>query len=486
MSAFVIEGGTVVTAEGLVKADVAVSDGLVVALGRNLAGASDIVVDAEGKLVLPGCVDTHTHMEAPHNDLDSPAEEAVTCDDFRDGTIAAAVGGTTTIVDFATQAPDQTLAEARAQWEAKLIDRPPAVHVGLHMIVTSLDFDGADDELASLCEAGITSYKLFLAYKESPLWVDDSMLFRVAQVAARAGALVMAHCENGGAIEVLQQQALARGETDPIYHARTRPPQTEAEAIARVATLCQTAGAPAFVMHVSCREAVEAIAHARRAGARIWGETCPHYLAFSEDVMLQGGLEAAKYLVTPPLRPAEHHDALWRALADGTLSVVSTDHCPYLTKWKAAAGNFLEIPNGAPGVENRLEVMYELAVRQGRLDVSRLVDLLSTTPARLFGMFPQKGTIAVGSDADIVIFNPARRKVITATQEMSKCDYSLYEGMQLAGSVETVFFRGEQIVENGRYAAGREHGAFLPRGRFGDRQRAPSVYAHPAPAWTVQ
>ena len=299
MSTVVIEGGTIVTAAGQALADVAIADGQIVAIGRNLAGASDAVLDATGKLVLPGCVDMHTHMEAPHNDADSPGDAPVTCDDYRDGTIAAAVGGTTTIVDFATQAQGTTLTDTRVEWLTKLADRPPAVDVGLHMIVTSLDFDGADDDLAALCEEGITSYKLFLAYKESPLWVDDNTLFRVAQVASRAGALVMGHCQNGGAIEVLQQQALARGDTDAIWHARTRPPLTEAEAITRFGTLCHLAGAPAYVMHVTCREAVEALTLARRSGMSIWGETCPQYLAFSEHVMSEGGLEAAKYIVKP-------------------------------------------------------------------------------------------------------------------------------------------------------------------------------------------
>jgi dihydropyrimidinase len=328
-------------------------------------------------------------------------------------------------------------------------------------------FDGAEDDLGDQCDAGVTSFKLFLAYKESPLWVDDDTIFRVAQVAARAGGLVMAHCENGGAIEVLQRQALARGDTEAIWHARTRPPLTEAEAILRVGALTATAGAPAYVMHVSCREAIEAIGTARGAGARIWGETCPQYLAFTEDVMHEDGVEAAKYLVTPPLRPKGHQEALWRALRDGALSVISTDHCPYLTKWKAAAQDFLSVPNGAPGVENRLEVIYELGVRQGRIDVARMVDLVATTPARLYGMYPRKGTLAVGSDADIVIFDPARAKTITAEREMSKCDYSLYEGMEVAGSVQTVFFKGTQIVQDGVYVAPRELGGFLARERFG-------------------
>lgn len=472
MTTVVIEGGRVITGEGQVDADVAISDGKVVALGRGLASGSDSVVDASGKLVLPGCVDMHTHMEAPHNDLDAPADEAVTCDDYRDGTIAAAVGGTTTIVDFATQSPGVSFTDTLSAWQARLADRPPAVDVGLHMIVTDMDFDDAQADLEGMPEAGVPSFKLFLAYKESPLFVDDGTIFRVAQAAAAAGGLVMAHCENGSSIEVLQQQALARGDISAIWHARTRPPVTESEAIARVAALCALAGAPAYVMHVSCREAVEAIATVKRSGGRMWGETCPQYLAFSEEVLLRERVEAAKYLVTPPPRPPEHQEVIWQALRTGTLSIVSTDHCPYLTKWKAAARNFYETPNGAPGVENRLEVMYELGVAQGRLRPERLIQLLCAAPAQLFGMYPQKGTIAVGSDADIVIFDPNRPKTISAETEMSKCDYSLYEGFDVAASVQSVFFRGEAIVQDGKYVAQSEHGAFLARQRFlapGDR-----------------
>ena len=295
-----------------------------------------------------------------------PSDAAVTCDGFLDGTIAAAVGGTTTIVDFATQSPGTTFRDTLQQWRQRLLDRPPAIDVGFHMIVTDMNHSDAEHDLASICDEGVTSYKLFLAYKESPLWVDDSTLFRVAQVAAKSGALVMAHAENGGAIEVLQQQALQRGDIAPIWHSRTRPVRTESEAIARVATLCAIAEAPAYIMHVSCREAAEMVAQQKARGARLWAETCPHYLAFTEDVLLQEWSEAAKYLVTPPIRPKGHAEALWSALRAGTLSIVSTDHCPYLMRWKNAATDFFTIPNGVPGVENRLEVMYELGVRQGR------------------------------------------------------------------------------------------------------------------------
>ncbi|HVU76866.1 MAG TPA: dihydropyrimidinase [Gaiellaceae bacterium] len=468
MNRLLITGGEVVTEAATYTADVLIQEGLVVAIGRDLSPADAVVVDATGKLVLPGCVDMHTHLEAPHNELDDPSEGAVTCDGFPDGSIAAAVGGTTTIVDFATQSPGTSFQATLEQWKQRLRDRPPAVDVGFHMIVTDMAYPGAEDDLARMCDEGVTSYKLFLAYKESPLWVDDSTLFRVAQVAAKSGALVMAHAENGGAIEVLQEQALQRGDTAPIWHSYTRPVRTESEAISRVATLCGIAEAPAYIMHVSCREAAEVVAYERDRGSRLWAETCPHYLAFTEDKLLGDWSEAAKYLVTPPIRENGHADALWAALRDGTLSVVSTDHCPWLTRWKDAATDFFTIPNGVPGIENRLEVMYELGVRQGRLDLTRLVDLLCAAPARLFGMFPKKGTIAIGSSGDIVIFDPRREKVITADEEMSKCDYTIYEGFRMEGSVETVVFGGEIIVRDGRYVAQFERGGFLPRARFSE------------------
>jgi dihydropyrimidinase len=468
VNALVIKGGEVVTAASRFKADVLIEAGVVTELGREIYRADATVLDATEKLVLPGCIDMHTHLEAPHNELDSPTEDAVTCDGFRDGTIAAAVGGTTTIIDFATQSPGSTFRETLDQWRERLVDRPPAVDVGFHMIVTDMGHRDAEDDLARVCDEGVTSYKLFLAYKESPLWVDDATLFRVAQVAAKSGALVMAHAENGSAIEVLQQQALQRGDTAPIWHSYTRPVETESEAIARVAALCRIADAPAYIMHVSCREAADIVAREQSRGTRLWGETCPHYLAFTEDVLLREWSEAAKYLVTPPIRQGGHSEALWTALRDGTLSVVSTDHCPYLTRWKNAATDFFTIPNGVPGVENRLEVMYELGVRPGRISLTRLVELLSAAPARLFGMFPRKGTIAVGSSGDVVVFDPQRPKIVSAETELSKCDYSIYEGFELAGSVDSVIFAGEIIVHDGRYVARAEKGGFLPRARFVD------------------
>lgn len=468
MNTLLIKGGEVVTETSALHADVLVQDGIVVALGQELDYPDAEVIDAAGKLVLPGCIDMHTHLEAPHNDLDDPSEGAVTCDGFRDGTIAAAVGGTTTIVDFAAQSPGTTFHETLRQWRQRLLDGPPAVDVGFHMIVTDMGHADAEQDLADLCDEGVTSYKLFLAYKESPLWVDDSTLFRVAQVAAKSGALVMTHAENGGAIEVLQQQALQRGDTAPIWHSYTRPVRTESEAVSRVATLCDIAGAPAYIMHVSCSDAAEVVAQEKSRGKRLWAETCTHYLAFTEDVLLEEWQEAAKYIVTPPIRESGHAEALWSALRDGTLSVVSTDHCPYLTRWKNAATDFYTIPNGVPGVENRLEVMYELGVRPGRLTATQLVERLCAAPARLYGMFPSKGTIAIGSRGDIVLFDPRRGKVISAANEMSKCDYSIYEGMHLEGSVETVLFAGEVIVRDGKYVAEGERGAYLPRARFSD------------------
>ena len=473
-----IRGGQVVTPEGAFQADVLIDGAVIAAVGRDVGVDAAEVIDATGCLVLPGCVDMHTHLEAPHNELDVDASETYTCDDFRAGTRAAAVGGTTTIVDFATQFPGVGLNETLDGYQQRLIEKPPTVDVGLHMIVTDMSVPGAVEEIATLCDRGVTSFKLFMAYKESPLWVDDGTMLRVAQAAGAAGGLVMVHAETGLAIEVLQAQALRDGRIEAIHHALTRPPITEAEAVYRAIAICRLGGAPVYFMHISCRESVEAIGRARGEGLDVHGETCPQYLAFTEDVLRQEPAEAAKYVVTPPPRTDEHRQAVWEGLRTGVLEIVSTDHCPYTSAQKAAATNFLDIPNGAPGVENRLEVMYELGVRQGRLTPERLVDLLAASPARLFGLHPRKGSLHPGSDADIVVFNPSRPRTISAKDQVSKCDYSLYEGMEIGGSVQDVLFGGELLVEDGKLVGREDGGRFIER----ERWRAPSAAAAPAAA----
>jgi dihydropyrimidinase len=473
----IIRGGEVVGPQGARRSDVLIEDGVIVAVDDVSSSDAHEVIDAGGMLVLPGCVDMHTHLEAPHADLESNAAEQFTCDDFRAGTLAAAVGGTTTIVDFATQSRGVGFHAALDEWQQKLVDRPPAIDVGLHMIVTDMDVPDAEAELAAMCERGVTSYKLFLAYKESDLWVDDGTLLRVAQVAHESGALVLVHAENGGAIEVMQRQALAAGHTEAIYHALTRPPLTEAEAISRSIDLCEVAGAPVYFMHISCREALEVLRRARSAGRPVFAETCPQYLAFTEDVLRREPAEAAKYLVTPPPRPEGHADDLWGALRDGTLELVSTDHCPYTSAQKAAAKDFFETPNGAPGIENRLEVMFELGVRQGELELPRLVELLATRPAQLFGLAPRKGEISPGADADIVIFDPDSPRTIRAAEQMSLSDYSLYEGMEVQGSVRDVICRGERIVRDRSFVGRPDGGRFVERERFSTPSAAAALGA---------
>jgi dihydropyrimidinase len=458
-------GGTIVTPAGSFVGDVLIEGEVIAAVGRGLGAGAAEVLDATGCFVLPGCVDTHTHLEAipgESREEDSP----LACDDYQSGTRAAAVGGTTTVVDFAVQSPGVGLAETLEVWQQRLRDWPPAVDIGLHMIVTDMGVEGAAEEFDVLCERGVTSFKVFMALRGTPYWVDDGTLFLAAQAAAAAGGLLMVHAESGYAIEILQTQALRDGRTAAIHHALTRPPLTETEAVGHAVALCQLAGCPVYFMHVSCRDAVDALARAQSGGLEVYGETCPQYLAFTEDVLRQSPSEAAKYVFTPPPRPPGQRDAVWTGLRTGVLDVVSTDHCPYTMAQKARATSFLEIPNGAPGIENRLEVMYELGVREGRLRLERLVELLAATPARLFGLHPQKGSLNPGGDADVVIFNPERPRTIAAKDQLSRSDYSIYEGMEVSGSVQDVLFRGRLIVRDGRLVGADDRGRFIPRARW--------------------
>jgi dihydropyrimidinase len=341
------------------------------------------------------------------------------------------------------------------------------VDVGFHMIVKDLGVPRALDELAALPAQGVPSYKLFMAYKGANM-VDDETLFLAMQVAARAGAVILVHAENGAVIEVLRQQAIARGERTPEYHARTRPPLTEAEATNRAIMLAAIAGAPLYVVHVSCEEALEPIRRARAAGDPVWAETCTQYLFVDESALAKPDFEGAKYVFTPPPRPREEHENLWRALRTDVLSVVSSDHSPF--RWSGqktlGADDFTKIPNGAPGIEHRLHVIHELGVRTGKLSLRRMVQLLATAPAQLFGMYPRKGTIAVGTDADLVVFDPNREVVLSASTHHSSTDYNLYEGTRVTGAPDVVLVRGEVVVDGDRLAVEPGHGRFVERDLF--------------------
>jgi dihydropyrimidinase len=456
-----IKGGRVVTAADDYTADVYVEDETVSLIGDALDVQADRVIDASGKYVLPGGVDPHTH-------LDMPFGGTITVDDFESGQTAAACGGTTCHVDFIIQPKGMTFAEALEEWHSKR-EGKAVIDNGFHMAVTDLKDGGTLEELATLPDQGVTSYKLFMAYKGA-IMVDDETLFRVMQVAADTGALVMVHAEHGDAIDVLVKQALAEGKTEPKYHALTRPPETEGEATNRAIQLARVAGCRLYVVHVSCKEAVEPIAIAREKGWDVWGETCTQYFFIDYTHLERPNFEGAKYVYTPPPRPKENQDVLWSAVKTDVLSVISTDHCAFLWDGQKTLGkgDFSKIPNGGPGLENRLHMIHEFGVRQGRITLNRMVELLATNPAKYFGLYPRKGTIAVGSDADIVVFDPEKKVTISAATHHSKCDYNLFEGTEVTGSPEVVLLRGKVLVENGEFLGRPGDGHFVRRARFGE------------------
>jgi len=456
-----IKGGRVITAADDYVGDVFVEDERISLIGESLDLEADRVIDATGKYVLPGGIDPHTH-------LDMPFGGTVTIDDVESGQTSAAFGGTTCHVDFVIQPQGTSFGDALDEWKSKANGKQ-VIDMGYHMAVTDLKEGGTLEELASLPDQGVTSYKLFMAYKGA-LMVDDETLFRTMQVAAETGALVMVHAENGDAIDVLVKEALAEGKTEPKYHALTRPPETEGEATNRAIQLSRVAGSPLYVVHVSCREAVEPIALAREKGWDIWGETCTQYFFVDYTFLERPNFEGAKFVYTPPPRPKENQDVLWNAVRTDVLSAISTDHCAFLWDGQKTMGkdDFSKIPNGGPGLENRLQMIHAFGVRAGRISLNRMVELLSTNPAKLFGLYPRKGTIAVGTDADIVVFDPERKVTISASTHHSKTDYNLFEGTEVTGTPEVVLLRGKVLVENGDLVAQPGVGQFVKRARFGE------------------
>ena len=455
-----IRGGRIVTAADDYVADVFIDDERITLIGESLDIQADKVIDAAGKYVLPGCIDPHTH-------LDMPFGGTVTIDDVESGQTSAAFGGTTCHVDFIIQGKGQTFAQALEDWRAKAAGKQ-VIDMGYHMAVTDLEDGGTLEELATLPDQGITSYKLFMAYKGA-LMVDDETLFRTMEVASKTGALVMVHAENGDVIDVLVREALEAGHTEPLYHALTRPPEAEGEATNRAIQLAHLAGSPLYVVHVTCKQAVEPIAAAREKGWDVWGETCTQYFFNSLDDISKPNFEGAKYVYSPPVRDKSNWDVLWNAVRTDALSAISTDHCAFLFDGQKTLGkdDFSKIPNGGPGLENRLQMIHEFGVRGGRISLNRMVELLATNPAKLFGLYPRKGTIAVGSDADIVVFDPEKQVTISAKTHHSKADYNLYEGTKVTGSPEVVLLRGHVLVENDELVAAPGVGQFVARARFG-------------------
>lgn len=452
-----IKNGRIITAEQDYFADIYVEKDKVTTLGANLTLQADKVIDAKGKYVIPGGIDVHTHMDMPFGGTTSS-------DDFETGTRAAAFGGTTCLIDFAIQSKGTKMREALDIWWMK--GQKATIDFGLHMIVTDLPEAHLED-LNEMVREGVTSYKLFMAYP-NVLMVDDSTIFRAMRQTGANGALVCMHAENGGVIDLFVQKALAEGKTAPIYHALTRPTTAEAEAVNRAIALAQMAGAPVYIVHLSSADALEKVSEARDKGIPVFAETCPQYLLLSIEDLDRPNFEGAKYVFTPPLREKWHQVKLWEGLRKNTLQVVSTDHCPFCFKEQKEMGrdSFAKIPNGGPGVENRLQLIHHHGVNLKRISLNRWVELVSTTPAKMFGLYPRKGTIAIGSDADLVVWDPNRDLTISAHTHHMRVDYSMFEGFKVKGDAETVLSRGEVIVDNGKWSGKAGRGEFIKRNTY--------------------
>src|SRR5215470_8039674 len=452
----VIRNGTVVTATDTMRADVGISGDKVSAIGAQLPTENaGRVIDASNHLVMPGGIDVHTHLDMPFGGTTS-------ADDFETGTTAAAFGGTTTLIDFAIQYKGQTLRQAFDGWMKKAHDKA-TVDYAFHCIITDLG-SAQLDEMAQLIREGVTSFKLFMAYP-GVFMLDDATIFRAMSQAADHAGFICMHAENGGAIDVIVQKALAEGKRAPKYHALTRPTTAEAEATSRAIALAEMAGSPVYIVHLSCNDALEKVREARDRGLPVFAETCPQYLYLSLENMDAPGFEGAKYVFTPPLREKWHQEKLWQGLTHDHLQVVSTDHCPFCFKEQKELGkdDFTKIPNGGPGIEHRLSLVYSGGVAQGRFSVNRFVELVATTPAKLFGLYPRKGTTAVGSDADLVLFDPNHEEVISAKTHHMRVDYSMFEGIRIKGAPKTVFSRGRAVIDAGKFVGRSGSGQFLRR-----------------------
>ena len=475
----IIRGGTIVTASDQYIADIGVEGGVITTIGRDLlaatggppeggqtegrvtrpAGRGPQVIDATGVYVLPGAIDAHVH-------LDMPFGGTVTADDYRTGTIAAACGGVTTVVDYCLQSVGGTLADALETWQAKGAGKA-VIDYGLHIAVTDLT-PAVMAELPAVVKAGVSSIKCFMAYK-GVFQIADDTLFQLLEQARELGALVNVHAENGDVIDVLIKRYVAAGMLSPWYHRASRPPEVEGEATGRAIALAELAHAPLNIVHVTCQEAVEKIQAGREKGLPVYGETCPQYLLLNEEQYHEDDFEGfggAKYVMSPPLRAKRNNDILWRALAQGDLQTLMTDHCAFRMRDQKTLGrdNFAKIPNGAPGIETRLPLIYSEGVGHGRLSLQHMVALLCTNAARMYGLYPRKGTIAVGSDADLVLLDPHKRVTLSASTLNQATDYTPFEGVQCKGYPVLTLSRGEVIAVDGAYVGAPGRGQFLRRG----------------------
>jgi len=451
-----IRNGKVVTASETKMADVLIEGEVIKEVRPGIpVNSTERVIDAAGMYVLPGGIDCHTHLDMPFGGTTS-------ADDFETGTRAAAFGGTTSIVDFAIQARGTRMRDALDTWWKKAEGRA-CIDYGLHMIVTDLGASGLED-MDEMVNEGVASFKLFMAYP-NVLMVDDATIFKALARTAKNGALICMHAENGSVIDVIIAKAVAEGKRAPIYHALTRPTRAEAEAVHRAIAMAEIAGAPVYIVHLSSEDALNQVREARDRGVPAFAETCPQYLLLSIEELERPNFEGAKYVFTPPLRTRENLPKLWDGLKHDHLQVVSTDHCPFCFEDQKILGkdDFTKIPNGGPGIENRLQLMHHYGVGAGQISLNRFVEITSTTPARIFGMYPKKGEIAAGSDADLVVWDPASPYTISARTHHMRVDYSMFEGYEVKGNVRTVLSRGEVIVEGNQFLGKPGRGNYLRR-----------------------
>lgn len=457
-----LKNGTIVTAAGEQQADTLIEDEKIKSIGTNLPIDGAEVVDVSGMLVMPGGIDPHTH-------LDLPFFGTYCSDDFFTGQRAAAFGGTTTHIDFAIQPIGGSLHQGLEEWKKKA-EGKTTIDYGFHMAVTDLR-DEVMEEIPTMLDEGVTSLKLFLAYKDV-FMVDDATFFNALLTASKHGMLIMVHAENGDVVDALQKKIVAEGKTEPRYHADAHPALAEGEATGRAVALAGIAEAPLYVVHMTCREALEQLTLGRNRGLKVMGETCPQYLFVTVDDLSKSGFEGAKYVCSPPVRQREDQEALWKALSSGLLQVVSTDHAPFffqggiegrLAGKELGVNSFAEIPNGMPGIEDRLMVLWHHGVNKGRFSRSRFVELVSTNPAKIFGLYPRKGEISVGSDADLVIWDPDKEHTLSAENHHMNTDYNVYEGMRVKGMPSKIYLRGKLIVDGDHWLQEKGEGKYINR-----------------------
>lgn len=454
-----IKNGTIVTATDHYQGDILIEDGIITGIGLNLTREGAEIVDATGKYVFPGGIDPHTH-------LDMPFGGTVTADDFETGTIAAAFGGTTTVIDFCLTNKGKPLSQSVNTWHQKA-EGKAVIDYSFHLMIAEINDEVLAELPSMIHDEGITSLKVFMAYK-NVFQADDGTLYRTLLEAKKHGALVMVHAENGDVIEYLIKEALEAGQTDPIYHALTRPSLIEGEATGRAAKLTALANSQLYVVHVTCEEAVQQITEARNRGVDIWGETCPQYLMLDQTYLEKPDFEGAKYVWSPPLRPKFHQDVLWNALKTGQLQTVGSDQCSFNFNGQKdlGLGDFSKIPNGGPCIEDRFSILFSEGVGKGRITLNQFVDIVSTRSAKLFGLFPKKGTIAVGGDADIVIFDPNAKRTISAETHHMNVDYNPFEGLEITGEPVTVLSRGAYVIRDKQFVGEAGNGQFIKRGTY--------------------